>query len=83
MSTTEEYLRARITELEAKQSSRQECRLKVSEKGAVSLYGLGRFPVTLYQQQWEKLLGMTDEIKKFLLNNEGELSKKKIAQNSK
>ena len=39
--------------------------LKVSEKGAVSAYGIGRFPVTLYQQQWEKLLGMADEIREF------------------
>jgi len=37
--------------------------LKVSEKGGVSVYGLGRFPVTLYREQWEKLLAMSDEIK--------------------
>jgi hypothetical protein len=40
--------------------------LKVSEKGALSVYGLGRFPVTLYREQWEKLLGMADEIRAFI-----------------
>ena len=46
-------------------------RLKVSEKGAVSVYGMGRFPVTLYKEQWLKLLGMADDIKAFIeANNE-------------
>ncbi len=40
--------------------------IKVSEKGAVSVYGLGRFPVTLYQEQWLKLLGLNEEIKVFI-----------------
>lgn len=43
--------------------------LKVSEKGAVSLYGVGRFPVTLYKEQWTKVLGMKDDIEKFMLDN--------------
>jgi hypothetical protein len=43
--------------------------LKVSEKGAVSLYGIGRFPVTLYKEQWRKVLGMKDEIETFLQDN--------------
>jgi hypothetical protein len=43
--------------------------LKVSEKGAVSLYGVGRFPVTLYKEQWVKILGMKDEIEAFLQTN--------------
>jgi hypothetical protein len=43
--------------------------LKVSEKGAVSLYGIGRFPVTLYKEQWLKVLGMKDEIETFLQDN--------------
>ena len=47
--------------------------LKVSEKGGVSVYGLGRFPVTLYKEQWKKLLDMTDEIRKFIAANEGRL----------
>lgn len=45
--------------------------MKVSEKGALSVYGMGRFPVTLYKEQWLKLLGMADEIKAFIeANNE-------------
>ena len=51
-------------------------RLKVSEKGAVSLYGMGRFPVTLYGSQWERLLNEADTIKAFLVANAGLLSVK-------
>jgi len=50
--------------------------LKVSEKGALSVYGLGRFPVTLYREQWEKLLGMSDEIRAFIAANEAQLKTK-------
>jgi len=50
--------------------------LKVSEKGGVSVYGLGRFPVTLYKEQWAKLLGMTDEIRQFIKEHEAELKAK-------
>jgi hypothetical protein len=50
--------------------------LKVSEKGAVSVYGLGRFPVTLYQEQWLKLLGMGDDIKTFIEENKDKLKVK-------
>ena len=50
--------------------------LKVSEKGGVSVYGLGRFPVTLYKEQWAKLLGMTDEIRSFIKENESKLKTK-------
>jgi len=50
--------------------------LKVSEKGALSVYGLGRFPVTLYKEQWQKLLGMTDEIRAFLKDNDAQLKSK-------
>lgn len=50
--------------------------LKVSEKGAVSVYGLGRFPVTLYKEQWEKLLEMVEEIKTFIKANEAGLKTK-------
>jgi hypothetical protein len=50
--------------------------IKVSEKGAVSVYGLGRFPVTLYQEQWLKLLAMADEIKQFIEENRGRLKVK-------
>jgi hypothetical protein len=50
--------------------------LKVSEKGAVSVYGLGRFPVTLYKEQWARLLAMADEIRAFIRENEGKLKTK-------
>ena len=50
--------------------------LKVSEKGGVSVYGLGRFPVTLYKEQWLKLLGMADEIRTFIAENEARLKTK-------
>jgi hypothetical protein len=50
--------------------------LKVSSKGGVSLYGLGRFPVTLYKSQWDKLLGMAPDIQEFLKVNESKLAVK-------
>jgi hypothetical protein len=50
--------------------------LKVSEKGALSVYGLGRFPVTLYKEQWTKLLAMSDDIKAFLKENDARLKSK-------
>jgi hypothetical protein len=50
--------------------------MKVSEKGALSVYGLGRFPVTLYKEQWTKLLAMAEDIKAFLRDNDGKLKTK-------
>jgi hypothetical protein len=50
--------------------------LRVSEKGGVSVYGLGRFPVTLYKEQWMKLLGMADDIRAFIRDNEKGLKSK-------
>ena len=50
--------------------------LKVSEKGGVSVYGMGRFPVTLYKEQWTKLLDMADEIRNFIRDHESELKAK-------
>jgi len=50
--------------------------LKVSEKGGVSVYGMGRFPVTLYKEQWLKLLDMADEIRRFIEENAGRLKTK-------
>jgi len=50
--------------------------LKVSQKGAVSVYGMGRFPVTLYKEQWLKLLDMTDQIREFIAANESQLKSK-------
>ena len=70
-----ERLRA---ENEALKASRRAGALtfKVSEKGAVSVYGLGRFPVTLYQEHWEKLLGMTEELRAFIAANRDQLKRK-------
>ena len=70
-----ERLRA---ENEALRASRRAGALtfKVSEKGGVSVYGLGRFPVTLYQEQWEKLLGMTEELRAFIAANRDQLKRK-------
>jgi hypothetical protein len=51
-------------------------RMKVSEKGALSIYGMGRFPVTLYKEQWLKLLDMSDEIRGFIKANDPQLKAK-------
>jgi len=50
--------------------------LKVSEKGGVSVYGLGRFPITLYKEQWTRLLSMAEEIRAFIIAHERELKTK-------
>lgn len=50
--------------------------LKVSTKGAVSVYGLGRFPVTLYKEQWTRLLDMADDLRSFIRDNEATLKAK-------
>lgn len=79
---SEEDLQAEIEKLRAenealkKPATRGQMSLKVSEKGALSVYGLGRFPVTLYREQWEKLLGMSDQIRQFILDNDQQLKKK-------
>jgi hypothetical protein len=54
-------------------------RMKVSEKGALSIYGLGRFPVTLYKEQWLKLLDVVDEIREFIKENDAQLKSKEVA----
>jgi len=59
-----------------KRRSQRAVSLKVSEKGGVSVYGLGRFPVTLYKEQWSKLLDMADEIRAFLRENDARLKTK-------
>ena len=51
-------------------------RLKVSEKGAVSVYGMGKFPVTLYKEQWLRLLDIGDEIRAFIAANDAQLKSK-------
>ncbi len=59
-----------------KKGASSSLRLKVSEKGALSVYGMGRFPVTLYKEQWLKLLGMSDEIRAFIAANDAQLKAK-------
>jgi hypothetical protein len=77
-----EDLQAEIERLRAenealkKPAARGQMSLKVSEKGALSVYGMGRFPVTLYREQWEKLLGMSDQIRQFIQDNDHLLKKK-------
>lgn len=71
---TNEELLAIIAQMQAQ--GQRKITLKVSEKGAVSLYGLGRFPVTLYGTQWERLLGEAEHISAFLKTNASLLSVK-------
>jgi hypothetical protein len=69
-----ESLKAENESLKAR--SNASTSMKVSEKGALSVYGLGRFPVTLYQEQWIKLLAMSDQIKAFIAENKDKLKVK-------
>jgi hypothetical protein len=71
-----ERLRAENEALKKKASAPRATGLKVSEKGAVSVYGLGRFPVTLYKEQFLKLLDMGDEIRTFIKDNQDKLKTK-------
>ncbi len=70
-----ERLRAENDRLKQRTAGRP-VSLKVSEKGGVSVYGLGRFPVTLYKEQWTKLLDMADELREFIRANESSLKAK-------
>jgi len=67
---------ARIAELEGRLAKGGSVSFKVSEKGAVFVYGLGRFPVTLYLELWTKLLSNVDELKAFIEANESKLKTK-------
>jgi hypothetical protein len=71
-------LKAKIAELEkqAQGRGRGVLQYKVSEKGGVSVYGLGRFPVTLYYEQWIRLLDQADQIREFLEENKSQLKMK-------
>ena len=71
-----ELARLRAENETLKQKRNAATSMKVSEKGAVSVYGLGRFPVTLYQEQWVKLLAMSDDIKTFISENKDKLKVK-------
>jgi hypothetical protein len=79
--STDEELKAELERLKAENAALKArgskgVSMKVSEKGGVSIYGLGRFPVTLYQEQWLKLLEMADDIRAFIRENEPKLKKK-------
>jgi hypothetical protein len=74
---TYEELKARVAELEKKSTRRSgELEFKVGEKGGVSVYGLGRFPVTLYYEQWTRLLEAAPKLKQFLEENKSRLKLK-------
>jgi len=77
----DENLQAELDRLRAenerlKNRSGRGVSLKVSEKGGVSVYGLGRFPVTLYKEQWARLLDMADDIRVFIKENDDKLKVK-------
>ena len=79
--TDEQDLKAELERLRAeneklKNRNTRGVSLKVSEKGGVSVYGLGRFPVTLYKEQWSKLLDMAEDIRTFIRENEARLKTK-------
>ena len=69
-----ERLKAENAALKARGS--RSVSMKISEKGGVSVYGLGRFPVTLYKEQWAKLLDMADDIRTFIKENDAKLKTK-------
>jgi hypothetical protein len=79
---SDEDLKAEVERLRAENEAlksgpkRGALSLRISEKGALSVYGLGRFPVTLYKEQWTKLLGIADEIKSFIEENNSRLKAK-------
>ena len=78
---SQEALMAELEKLKAeneslKKASSRGISLKVSQKGALSLYGMGRFPVTLYKEQWLKILEMADAIRTFISDNDAQLKAK-------
>ncbi len=78
---TDEAIKAELERLRnenaaLKKSAAAGIRMKVSEKGGLSVYGMGRWPVTLYKEQWLKLLNMADEIRTFIAANEEQLKNK-------
>lgn len=85
MSVTTASLQAQIAQLQAQnaallaaRASRSKISFKVSEKGALSVYGLQRFPVTLYREQWERIFAHADEFKTFIAANDATLTKKEV-----
>ena len=84
---SDENLKAELERLRAENERLKSARgrstsLRVSEKGGVSVYGLGRFPVTLYKEQWTKLLAMADDIRAFIKEHDAELKAKGSRESS-
>lgn len=80
---TQEEMQQRINELEAKLARAMKPKtntIKVSPKGGVSVYGLGKFPVTLYASQWEKLFNMQEDVKEFIVDNIASLAVKETSE---
>lgn len=78
---SDEDLKAELERLRSenaalKKGSSPGVRMKVSEKGALSVYGMGRFPVTLYKEQWLRLLNIADQIRAFITENDAQLKAK-------
>ena len=83
--TTEDNVKDELERLRAenerlKKRGSRGVTMKVSEKGGLSVYGLGRFPVTLYKEQWQKLLDMADDIRSFMKDNEATLKTKVVSE---
>jgi hypothetical protein len=71
-----EQIAARLAEMEGRMANSGTLSFKLSEKGALLVYGLGRFPVTLYFEQWNKRLAQADELRTFLEANKSKLKLK-------
>ncbi len=81
MAGNDDDLHAEVERLRAenaalKEKKTREMRLKVSQKGAVSLYGIRRFPITFYADEWDTVLDMADEVRSFIKENEGALKRR-------
>ena len=76
----EELARLKAENEALKRQQASPLKLKVSTKGALSVYGLGRFPVTLYKEQWRRLLENAYDIRTFLMEHDGELKSEDAGQ---
>jgi hypothetical protein len=81
MSESDQDLKAELERLRSENAALKKgavtgITMKVSEKGALSVYGMGRFPVTLYKEQWLKLMDMSDQVRAFIAANDGKLKTK-------